>query len=147
MFSIEFESIDPMDDSELATGSIVLEGFRETFESPLHVWKREDYEAQWDQAICRLINGKDSTAIITGLYDPAYANFIQWWPAFRFEGEVRFHSQLLLMEQLDAPFDLDDVYRHVAGYEQVSEDGTPISEWSVPIDALESFLWRQSSRR
>ena len=69
------------------------------------------------------------------------ANFIKWWPAFRFDKEVKFHNQMLLLDQLNGPFDLNDPYRHIPRYE-TNEDGDEISEWSVPLADLEGFLDR-----
>lgn len=78
--------------------------------------------------------------MIADLYDPESANFIMWWPVYRLGDEVRFHSQLLLMSDLPGPFELTDLYRHVLPYQQTNEDGDRISEWTVPIGELATYL-------
>lgn len=146
VFAIQFHSVEPTEIGGLAIGSIALGSYRESFECPIHLWRREDYEEHWVQAVERLVNGAESTALITELYDPASASFIKWWPAYRFGARVTFHNQLLLMADLPTPFELRDIYRHIPPYQQVNEDGDRISEWSVPIEQLESFLSRGDER-
>ena len=145
VFAIEFDSVQPREVENIATGSITLGSYRETFEAPLHVWRRQDYESHWREAVHRILGGAPSTALITELYDPISANFIKWWPAYRFGGEIRFHNQLLLMADLHGPFDLSEVYRHIGPYEQLTEDGEQISEWAVPVRELEDFLRRTAA--
>ena len=36
---------------DLAIGEIVIEDFRESFESPLGYWSRQDYERQWVEGV------------------------------------------------------------------------------------------------
>jgi hypothetical protein len=140
MFAIHFDATGAPDAGNVAVGTIVLGSYRETFESPLHMWRRGGYERHWALAVRRLVDGAETTALITELYDPVTANFIKWWPAYRFGEEVRFHNQLLFMESLGSPLDPADVYRHVPPYAQTNEDGDRISEWSVPLASLQRFL-------
>ena len=65
MFDIEFKSSKGAKLGGPAIGTILLGSFRETFESPLHVWRRGDYEEHWVQAVRRLVDGTGSTALIT----------------------------------------------------------------------------------
>lgn len=140
MFDIRFELSQDANSEEVAVGTIVLGSFRETFESPLHVWSREDYESHWSQSLERLFEGAGSTVLITEMYEPTTANFIKWWPAYRFGAEVRFHNQLLILAGMQPPFDLDDLFGQLPPYEQTNEDGDRLSEWSIGIDALREFL-------
>ena len=140
MFRIGFDGDERTKVGGLAVGTIVIGSFRERFESPLHFWQQPNYEGQWHQAIRRLVDGAESTALITDLHDPALANFIRWWPKYQIGAEARIHNQLLFMEHLREPFDLGDVYAHVPHYEQTTEDGDRLSEWSVPLADLERFV-------
>jgi hypothetical protein len=147
VFDIRFQEAKSASSEELAVGTIVLGSFRETFESPLHVWAREDYERHWVQALERLLDGSESTALTTELYDPATANFIRWWPAYRFGNEVRFQNQLLLLADLPSALEPSDPFGHVSPYRQTNEDGDRLSEWPVPLDDLYRFLDRPRDLR
>lgn len=140
MFRIEFESDELRAAGGVSVGSIVIGSFRERFEASLDFWEEADYEEHWLKAIRRLVDGAASTALITQLHDPAQANFIVWWPIYRVDAVARFHNQLLMLEDLDTTFDLGDIYRHIPPYGQTNEDGERISEWSVSLVELESFV-------
>jgi hypothetical protein len=53
---------------------------------------------------------------------------------------VRFHDQLLFVDQLASPFELSDIHRHVPLYERTDEDGNRLSECTLPIGQLRDFL-------
>jgi hypothetical protein len=72
--------------------------------------------------------------------DPQTANFIQWWPLYRLDDTVHVQNQILFMDALPGPLLPHDPYVHVAERRTVSEDGSPISEWRVPVADVEHFL-------
>jgi CdiI N-terminal domain len=140
VFHIRLAAAKSAIDDDSAVGTITLGSFKETFESPLSFWTRNDYEAHWVHALERLVDGSESTALVTEMYDPLSANFITWWPAYRFGSKVRFHNQLLLLAHLSIPLLPNDLFRHVPPYQDTNDDGDRLSEWTVPIDDLCQFL-------
>ena len=145
-FSIQFltetedsaHKIRPEEDEK--AGRITLGDFRERFIASLIYWSTADYERQWREAVQRIVDGCEKSALITNMYDPAAAKFIVWWPMWRKGELVHVHNALLFMEQLDEPFRADDPYRHVGEHGPISDDGEAISDWVVTLDALARFL-------
>ncbi len=121
-------------------GRILLGSFEETFEVVLDYWRPEQYEAHWRLALSAIVAGRECDALITSSMDPAWANFIIWWPMYRAGDDVWFQNHLLPMRELDGPYVLDDYRRHIQTRVSVNEDGLPISEWRVGIAAIRRFL-------
>lgn len=51
----------------------------------------------------------------------------------------RHDNQLLFLESLDAALDPDSPFEHVSSYEPIDEDGRPVSEWTIGIEAIREF--------
>ncbi len=121
-------------------GQITLGRFTERFESPLHYWDRGNYEQQWYSAASRVLSDSKRVALVTAMYDPAIANFLMWWAIYREENYAFFQNQLFFLDKLTIPFDIARIDELVRPRQTVNEDGRQISEWSVPLEELESFL-------
>jgi hypothetical protein len=144
MFSIKFIT-DPVPDLEVgekaAFGIIQIGDFKERFIASLNFWNVEEYERQWIQGLTRVVNHESESALITSLTDPKNTNFITWWPIYRTKEIIYFQNQFLFLADLSAPFNPRDSYRHVPPRTTKTEDGKqPISEWKLPIAAIENFL-------
>jgi hypothetical protein len=127
---------------ESAYGQIRLGSFDEKFLSLLTFWSREDYVAHWHRSIKLIVEGQHKSCLITSIADPAVAKRLYWWPCYRLEDVVVFQNQILFFDPLPNRFDLADPYKSISDRETVSEDGSAISEWSVPIAMLVEFLAR-----
>ncbi|UPT75519.1 MAG: hypothetical protein M0D55_07535 [Elusimicrobiota bacterium] len=136
MFSIKLL---PAKTPRTANAEIVIGNHREIIEVPLQYWRREQYRAQWREAIGRLQSGHASSCLITSMVDPAKANFLMWWPMWR-EGETVFiQNQLLFMDSIQGRFDERNPYRHIPVRATKSEDGEKVSEWSIPLQTIRSL--------
>jgi hypothetical protein len=118
-------------------GSLIIGNFKEDFLASLSYWGRENYLSQWRESILRLLNGKNNSAVVTAMYDPEKANFIFWWVMYLIEECVHIQNHVLFLEQLDHPFDENDIYQFIPPRETHTSDGEPISEWVVNISDLE----------
>lgn len=142
-FSIRFLPGAPPEEEEPADarlGSIELGDFREHFLASLEFWRAEDYERQWREALGRVLAGAETSCLITSIRDPAVAFGVAWWPLHVTGDVVRVQNAIRFFEHLDRPFDPRDPYPSVPPRRTTSEDGEPISEWVVTVEAIRSFL-------
>lgn len=122
-------------------GRITLDDFSEMFISLIGYWSPRDYEAQWRRGIRRLIEERRDSCLITSLHDPAATEMLMWWLLYP-QGEfVIVHQSLLLFRDLEHAFSTNDPFYSIPPREQMTDDGEPISEWSVDIRSFEEFLW------
>jgi hypothetical protein len=126
--------------SKTRPGQIILNDFSERFESPLDFWTASDYERQWVLAVARLAGGESKSALITAMHPPDSANFLMWWLMFRDGNRVVFRNHMLLMERLETPFDLAKLYSFIPDRTPGRDEEYPISEWSVDLEGVQSFL-------
>jgi hypothetical protein len=140
MFSIAFQRAVDADEPNTACGLLTLGSYSESFVSSLSFWSQAEYERHWAEAAGRIMAGAGSSALVTDMYDPANGNFIRWWPFYRRREKLRFHNQVLLIAELDKPFDVRDLFDAVPPYTSLNEDGQPISEWSLPPEDVEAWL-------
>ena len=129
-------------DLNAARGLITLGDHTRGFVAALDFWARRQYEAQWIAAARRLLEGEDSTAFFTSVSDPATVEYQRWWPAWR-EGERLYvQEHLLMIRQLEPPFDLSDPYVHIHERQQIAEGGHRISEWRLRLADMIAFVRR-----
>lgn len=133
-------------DEKVSWGEITIGPFRERFLSPLSYWSAADYERHWRQAAARIVQSPAPSCLITSMRDPAMANFIFWWVMYRAGDTVLVQNQILFLDNLSPPFDPDDPFSSISERRTVSEDGEEISEWSIPIKDVESFLIEEPSK-
>ena len=139
MFSISFRR--PLDPKQkFSLGTIVLGTATDGFHASFDYWQPSDYEKQWREAVKLIVNGAEKAALITEMPPPSKANFVRWWPMWRFQDAVRIHEQILFMDQLNTPFTLEDPYAHVDNYHEFNEEGERLSEWTVPLQDFVEFL-------
>ncbi len=124
----------------VALGSLNIGEFHESFHASLSYWDRDSYLAHWIEALTRLVRGESRSALVTSMYNPATANLIRWWPLYRVGENTHFQEQVLILSQLEPPFEEADLYRFVPLRETASEDGERLSEWTLNLTAIEDFL-------
>ena len=145
MFSIGFLPDMPSDHENEPDGwygEIQIGEFSERFISCLSFWSKERYQAQWKDAVTRIVQGEPVSALVTDLSDPTKSNYLFWWPIYRKGKTVIIHNQILFMNQIEGIFNPDNPYQHVGPREILSSDGTLISEWFTTIENLQGFLRR-----
>jgi hypothetical protein len=138
-FDLTLEETAASSGEPMTTGTVRLGGLLERFEADLSYWTPDQYRASWRAAASILLEGGEKAAFVTSITDPATANFIFWWTAYRDGEKVHVQQQVLFMDRLQAPFDPSDLVRHVGPREVVDEDGNQISEWTVSIDDIRAF--------
>jgi hypothetical protein len=128
------------DGDVVALGFLTIGQFHESFHASLSYWDRERYLLQWREALERLIEGEDRSALVTSMYDPGAAGYIFWWPLYAVGDSIHVQNHVLFLNDLVEPFDEAELYRFVRERETVSEDGQAISEWTVALSVIETFL-------
>lgn len=117
-------------------GRITIEEFSEDFQAPTGRWGREDYIAQWHQALTRLLDEGRSTAFIVAI-GGTDADLLLWWLAYPMQHIVYVRQQLLNLRSLESPFSQDRWYDAIPAFEAAEE--SPISEWEVPLHEFALF--------
>ena len=117
-FLIEFLE-DAQGYEDLVQGQIKINEFCEVFEASLSFWDREDYVAQWNRGLSRLVLGRKTSCLITSMYDPKIANFIIVWTLYREGTKILVHNNLLFLEDIHGEFDPDNPYIHIPQYNRL----------------------------
>jgi len=126
--------------NEFLEGKLEIGGFSEDFHASTSYWDSEKYLSQWKQGLEYICAGSDKSAVITTMYNPATANFIYWWVMYRVGRDIYMQNHVLLMEELDEPFNENDFQVFVPDRQTVTEEGEVISEWKVCIDDVKQAL-------
>ncbi|WP_120497429.1 hypothetical protein [Kiloniella sp. EL199] len=125
-------------DEPCVLGTIKIDDFSESIYAPLAYWNVNDYRKQWREACQDLLSGCEKTALITSMKDSDNANFLVTWPMYRAENKVYIQNQILFLDEVS--FDENNISNSISEREAEAEDGEPISEWSVSVEAIESFV-------
>lgn len=141
VFAIELAGKDiEVEGDKVAIGTIKIGGFTETFHASLSYWGRENYINQWREALKRLQEGQNKSALITTMYDPKASNFIVWWLLYRVNGEVKVQNHILFLEFLKERFNEQNMYGFIPNREVRTDENEPISEWVLELSDIEAFL-------
>ncbi len=140
MFSIKFTNQEQLKFSKTneILGEIILGEFKETFLASLNYWSIGEYQAQWTEGLIRLVNDEGRSCLITNMFDPNIANFINWWPIYREGRKLIFHNQIYFIKKKG--FDPHNPYVNIEERRTISETGVPISEWEISIDDINEYL-------
>lgn len=111
-------------------GEIQIDDFKELFHSDFSFWSKLDYENHWIKASEEL-SGGNAVCFITSITDPNNSNFIRSWACYPINGDLVFQEQILFLEELNRPLNLNEPHSNTLPYESVTEDGDKISEWRV----------------
>jgi len=77
------------------------------------------------------------------MYDPANANFIFWWLLYNDGEKVKVRNHLLFLNSLSEPLRPERPYSSIPEYDKKGEERETISEWSVSLADIRSFLISQ----
>ena len=130
-------------------GEIEIGDFKEAVVIPISYWSKLDYISHWQRAVKILLDGDESarTALITEMYDPENALYINCWPIYR-EGEIVYvHNRLLFTKDLPESFDLEEIGKYMDDREATDEDGNRISEWRTTAAELTRWLGDLNEQR
>jgi CdiI N-terminal domain len=128
------------EDKEL-NGEIEIGDFRENILIPISFWPIQKYVSQWKEAIDSISDGTTGkkSALITQIYDPEDAEYVNCWPIYR-DGETVFvQNRLLFKKDLDEGFNPENIERYIDKRESIDEDGNEISEWKTTISELQQW--------
>lgn len=140
MFSIKFiyQEQQILSKTNEILGEIILGEFKETFLASLNYWTIGEYRAQWTEGLIRLVNGEGRSCLITNMFDPDVANFINWWPIYREGRKLIFHNQIYFIKKKG--FDPQNPYANIEERRTISDTGMPISEWEISMDDVDKYL-------
>lgn len=125
-----------------AFGLLRLGSWEERFVAHFDEWSKPTYSQQWRRALDRVLEAK-SSALVTDMWLPTHSSCLTWWPMWRFEDTIIFQNHLFFFEQHgvhDPGIEIEDLYRLVGPRQTHDPEGTPVSEWTVPVSAVLKFL-------
>lgn len=128
------------DYSGYGVGYMAFGQSKENFRSSLDCWQVADYEKQWSKAISRLIDGAESSVLITSLPALASDDMIELWPMWRNDDTVYIQEEPLFSLEAKNSFDPNNPYVHIGPHLTELEDGERISEWNVPLQDFVDFI-------
>ena len=141
MFYIGFKTA-PRTDSEgrrHASGGIELGSASDGFVADLSVWSLLVFVVFWCEGVARLAAGERSSALVTS-YAGAGAAVHFLWPMCRGGTDLVFSERLVPGEAIPDTGIAEAFYRSVGERRPYSDDGDPISEWTVPLAEVLAFL-------
>jgi hypothetical protein len=148
-FSVEFplcSTEEVWEGQRVMFGRITLGNFTEEFAAYLDYWSSVEYEAQWKEAVCRIISGASIDALITDMHDLKTAHHLVSWPMYREGNRVFIQNRLLFLNDLGRPSQLEHAIAKLGERKAVNHVDAQISEWSATVNDLEVFIDRLPSR-
>jgi hypothetical protein len=140
-FAIEFEGEPWTDeDGRWQTVQITIGDFVEGESADLSHWGPGDYQAQWRKELRAIAEARDHGALITRIHDPSVGARVGTWTMWREDDRVLFQNRLLFMLEGQNGFDPGRVCDHIGEYRSHTEEGQRISEWTLPVTAIQEFL-------
>jgi len=121
-------------------GIIQIGDFDERFNVPIEMWSIPDYKRQWREGIERFLAGEISSCLVVGMRNPLRGVFINTWSMYVDREQVVFQNQILLCKQIRRRFTGHNFYDFIEPRETQTEDGEPISEWTVCRNAIVEYL-------
>ena len=129
------------DNTPSAIGEILLGDYRDTFAATLFEWSRPQYEASWRFELTRLLDGADRAVLLTQLLIPGKSGLPNWWALYRGErNEVVIQEHFGINEKLFIRFSPQNPSESLKDRRAFTDNGRPISEWTVKTEDIESFL-------
>jgi hypothetical protein len=83
----------------LAVGLLVIGDYQEEFCASLYEWTKDDYQAQWRNAILALLHGEDKVALMVYYVSQVYSDNIEWWPMYKLGETVVFQNHMPWYDQ------------------------------------------------
>ncbi|MCG8349511.1 MAG: hypothetical protein MI924_17230 [Chloroflexales bacterium] len=145
-FCVRFIGNECEDGEMMMSGEIRIGAFAESFQSSLHYWRTHDYVKQWRDGLSRLLVDHKHSCIVTSMYHPSSANFIFWWLFYLDKNIVHIQNHVLLLNDLDESFSIDNLYHYIPQRDLFDEDRNKISEWDVQLEQIQAFYddWLKS---
>jgi hypothetical protein len=149
VFSIAFFDEPPFNNHSgagelVSRGQISVDDFQETFLSSIESWSKLDYERQWVEGVRRVVDGEESSCLITYLNWPPLDDSrpsLNCYAIFRLDDVMAVQDHLILLDELDTPFDPVDPYSIMGSRDMHMERGKPIgSEWKTSLKNAERWL-------
>lgn len=109
-------------------GFITINDFNERFFSPTGFWSREEYLKNWYKELNKLLNGFSCAKLITKMYNPKYANYLQSYVLYLVDENVFIREEFLFLGESPKQILLEDLYSKELIREIYNEEGKKILE-------------------
>ncbi|MFY1678346.1 hypothetical protein [Streptomyces sp. WMMC905] len=106
----------------------------------LSFWSVDGYCRSWESALREIERSSKATScLISSITDPVASNFISCWPIYRDGDAIQVQNSLIILDDLDEPFDPQEPWRHVGPHREIDEDGNRISQWVTSMSKVRQF--------
>ena len=81
--------------------------------------------------------------LITDMQTPIQSGHLVWWPMWRVNSEIVFHNQLFFFakHRVEGSYiDVKRLYEFIGNRFPHNDEGTPVSEWTVPVSEVKRFI-------
>lgn len=113
----------------------------ERFSMSFGRWEPADYRRSWQDSFNVLLSSTSAVScLVSSMHDPETSNFIACWPLYREGDVVHVQNRMLLLEQLEHPFDARAPWLSMSPRATVGQGGDRISEWDVSFEAVRQFF-------
>ena len=144
-FSISFDSGSPSSDYEdgypRMMGTITIGAAVERFASVTAMWNQATYERQWRDAARRLLD-EGVALLCTDFVADSDQSSCDLWYMYREEETVYIYN-VFLLDELRPDTAFKDLYALIPLRSEVA--GEDISEWTVPVGAVQAWLHSTSA--
>jgi hypothetical protein len=140
-FDISFTNESWIDEGTPFRGlRLTLQDHHEGDQANLTHWSAENYERQWLYELNEIVNSRSKGALITSIQDPIHAFQVFVWTMWKDNDQIRFQNRILFMLSGIQNFDPVHVCDHIGEYKSHDEEGQRLSEWVVPLTAIQDFI-------
>ncbi len=126
-------------DSTWAIGQIVAGELDEEFHADLGQWDKQEYESQWLHSLEAFLEGDQKAVLFTNCVNQKGRVDLEWWALYR-DGDTVHVQNHLPFRRFDRPFSVANASNFLQDRTTVTEDGDRISEWDIPLTAIELFV-------
>lgn len=123
-------------------GNIAIGTFHEEFYVSTTYWSQSDYISQWIETLQEMVGPRENSkgALISDMYDPAYANFLRCWTLFR-EGKIIYiHEQIIFLGEIPEEFNIQHIDQYIGNRETETDNGEKTSEWITDAGSIKECL-------
>jgi hypothetical protein len=126
--------------SKTAMGFIQIGKFEERFELVLDYWNADTYLKKWNEALRRLVDHRQPTALLTRMLCPQTCDYLRVWTLYPEGKHVFIHEKIFIYPAKKIKFDSNEHIINLEPRETTTEEGDLISEWKTSLSAIEAAL-------
>jgi hypothetical protein len=137
MFDIRVSrpSVTIKDGVKQAEAELRLGNDRFVFAIDLRHWPISEYQRQWREGIWRILEGAQTSALMTAYAGPT-GHMHHMWALWREGNGLYIQQHAVISRELDHPFVPHNPYAYIGTRIEASKHGLPIPEWRIALSDI-----------